>query len=229
MNSQADFYIAQSAEYVGNDRWKWSCWIDADPVRLADIASVTWILHPTFTPQQVKVTTRDNGFRLDSGGWGTFTLRARLEMVNGVSRELRHALKLSYPETDAAPSFADDSAASQERAPDVAPSGPKVFLSYASEFEKVAQTVNKYMSDNGASVLLANQASPNQPLEAAVQKMIRESDAFVSIQSDDYAGHWVMLENKIAHAEGKPMLSMSVGNGDDMKSQVAQFVNNIAL
>lgn len=233
MSQQDEFRIEQWSQYVGNDRWKWSCWIDAEPEPMSRISSVTWILHPTFSPSRITLKTRENQFRLDSSGWGTFTLRAKLDLTGGSSLELRRALKLDHPESDVAKTLPPASPPHTSENPG---RGPKVFLSYSSEYEKQANELNKIICDQGGAVLLAKQASAGQPLEAAVQKMIRESDAFVTIQSEDYNSHWVMLETKIAHAEGKPILSIPTGHdGTDtavqheVQMQVASFVKNIDL
>ncbi len=209
MYQEPQFRIGQWAEYVSKDRWKWSCWVEASDEDLDRINSVTWILHPTFTPSRVNVATRSNKFRLDSGGWGTFTVRATLHFDNKDTLELHHALKLRYPESQSASAEESSIESCEIQKPDDASHKPTVFLSFSSENAKQAQAIQEIISNRGVSVLNANLADPGQPLGASVEKMIRESDAVITIDADDYRSHFVMLEAKIAEAEGKPVLSVA--------------------
>jgi peptidoglycan hydrolase-like protein with peptidoglycan-binding domain len=89
--------IAQDQHYEGDDWWKWSIWIDAPADELAQIDKVVWHLHPTF-PEPVRTTrNRDDKFRLETSGWGTFTVRAEV-WKGGEPIALKHELKLDYPE-----------------------------------------------------------------------------------------------------------------------------------
>lgn len=95
--------IAQSEEYQGDDWWKWSVWIEGADDELDAIAKVVWRLHPTFVDPLQTRTNRSDGFRLDTEGWGTFTIRADVVMKGDVdspqTRRLSHELTLSYPAT----------------------------------------------------------------------------------------------------------------------------------
>jgi transcription initiation factor IIF auxiliary subunit len=95
--------IAQDQHYQGDDWWDWSVWIDADSAELARIDRVTWHLHPTF-PQPVREqTNRGENFRLSTAGWGTFRIRADVDMNDGTKNKLSHELELYYPDGGAAP------------------------------------------------------------------------------------------------------------------------------
>jgi transcription initiation factor IIF auxiliary subunit len=89
--------IAQSENYQGDDWWKWAIWIDCPPEELASIESVTYRLHPTFSNPVRKIADRSSKFRLETEGWGTFTIYAEVEIKNGTPRKLRHELQLHYP------------------------------------------------------------------------------------------------------------------------------------
>ena len=93
-----DLKIAQSQHYEGEDWWSWSVWLDAPAATLANVKEVVWRLHPTF-PEPVRTETdRDNKFRLDTSGWGTFRVRADVVMNNGDVKHLHHDLDLLYPD-----------------------------------------------------------------------------------------------------------------------------------
>ena len=90
--------IAQDYEYKGNDHWKWSVWIDATPQELDEIDHVTYILHHTFPRPIRKVKSRGDNFRLETSGWGVFTLHAKVAMRDGTEEHLTHELELRYPD-----------------------------------------------------------------------------------------------------------------------------------
>jgi transcription initiation factor IIF auxiliary subunit len=95
--------IAQDQHYKGEDWWEWSVWIDASPDELATIEKVIWRLHPTF-PQPVRETTdRQNHFKLDTAGWGTFPIRADVVTTGGKPIKLKHELELHYPDGTPSP------------------------------------------------------------------------------------------------------------------------------
>lgn len=88
--------IAQDQHYEGNDWWTWSVWIEAAPETLDEIAEVTWHLHPTFPKPAQTLTNRNEKFRLKTGGWGTFVVRADVAQKDGKKITLRHELCLTY-------------------------------------------------------------------------------------------------------------------------------------
>ena len=90
--------IAQSENYQGDDWWKWAIWIDCSPEELASIESVTYRLHPTFSNPVRKITNRTSNFRLETEGWGVFTIYADVEFERGPHRKLSHELQLHYPD-----------------------------------------------------------------------------------------------------------------------------------
>lgn len=90
--------IQQSEEYQGSDRWRWSVWLEAEPPELDSIDHVIYILHPTFINPVRRVDDRATNFRLDTSGWGTFTIHAKIFHRDGRETALEHALVLLYPD-----------------------------------------------------------------------------------------------------------------------------------
>jgi transcription initiation factor IIF auxiliary subunit len=92
-----EFEIFQSENYQGDDWWKWSVWVEGKDEDLDRIDYVEWTLHPTF-PDPIR-QSRDRGqkFRLETGGWGTFQIRARVQLKDGSNVRLSHYLRLHYP------------------------------------------------------------------------------------------------------------------------------------
>ena len=90
--------IAQDYTYKGEDYWKWSVWIDGTQEELNRIDHVTYILHHTFPKPIRTVDTRANNFRLETAGWGVFTIHAKVAMRDGTEELLTHDLVLRYPD-----------------------------------------------------------------------------------------------------------------------------------
>ena len=91
------YRTAQQSKYLGDDHWEWSVWLEGQDADLDAIRQVVYTLHYTF-PQPIRViTTRNNNFRLDSSGWGTFTLYVRIQLPDDGYIDLEHELELYYP------------------------------------------------------------------------------------------------------------------------------------
>ena len=90
--------IQQSQEYVGSNRWRWSVWLNGTPEELDSVDYVTYILHPTFHDPVRRISDRTTNFRLDTSGWGTFTMHANIVHRGGHQTTLNHDLVLLYPD-----------------------------------------------------------------------------------------------------------------------------------
>ena len=91
--------IKQDSEYAGHNRWKWSLWLDGPSSELDQVDHVMYVLHPTFHDPVRKVTDRSTNFRLETSGWGTFTVYARAVFQDGHEQPLEHELELAYPDS----------------------------------------------------------------------------------------------------------------------------------
>ena len=90
--------IQQSQNYLGKDRWQWSVWLEGRAEELDAVKQVVYILHPTFHNPVRTITDRESQFRLDTSGWGTFTIHAIATDRNGHETKLSHELVLQYPD-----------------------------------------------------------------------------------------------------------------------------------
>lgn len=90
--------IEQSQEYLGNDRWRWSVWLSGPQEALDAVDHVLYILHPTFHQPVRRIGDRSTNFRLDTSGWGTFKLHAKVVYRDGQEAPLEHDLVLLYPD-----------------------------------------------------------------------------------------------------------------------------------
>jgi len=90
--------IQQNQEYQGNGRWRWSVWLSGSPEELDSIDHVVYILDPTFHHPVRRISDRTTSFRLDTSGWGTFTIHANIVDRDGHEARLDHDLVLRYPD-----------------------------------------------------------------------------------------------------------------------------------
>lgn len=90
--------IAQDFHYKGEDYWQWWVWIEGTDDELDQIDHVTYILHHTFPKPIRQVDDRASKFRLETAGWGVFTIHAKVMMKGGEEKRLTHDLELRYPD-----------------------------------------------------------------------------------------------------------------------------------
>jgi hypothetical protein len=83
---------ANTSAYLGNNRWDWTVFVDADPQTLGQISCVEYTLHETF-PDPVRTScSRENKFALSSNGWGVFQIKVRVLFHDKSERHLSHML-----------------------------------------------------------------------------------------------------------------------------------------
>ncbi len=83
-----------TATYLGNGRYDWTVYVDADAATLAKIRSVQYTLDPSFPTPVKTVTTRENKFALSANGWGEFTIYAKVQFTDGTTGNYRYRLNL---------------------------------------------------------------------------------------------------------------------------------------
>ncbi len=84
-------------KYVGDDRWNWEIYIVSDNLKdLNQVVSVKYILHDTFPNPLRTIKSPEGGFRLKTNGWGTFLIKAFVNLKKGEKIKLEHYLKLAY-------------------------------------------------------------------------------------------------------------------------------------
>jgi transcription initiation factor IIF auxiliary subunit len=93
--------IEQDYAYEGKDYWRWSIWLDGTDAELDAVDHVVYTLHPSFPNPVRSVKDRATKFRLETAGWGTFTIYAGVVEKAGGEQHLEHELDLRYPEDDA--------------------------------------------------------------------------------------------------------------------------------
>lgn len=92
--------IKQSSHYRGERQWDWAVWIDGPKAELDQLASVEYILHPTFPNPHRSISNRRGKFRLEARGWGEFKLFINLHKKDGSVEKREHRLALREESRD---------------------------------------------------------------------------------------------------------------------------------
>jgi transcription initiation factor IIF auxiliary subunit len=89
--------IRNKWQYKGNDRWDWEAFLEDEGTGELDrVESVEYVLHPTFPNPIRRVNTPQNQFALRTNGWGTFQLKAFVNLKGGKRVKLTHELEMSH-------------------------------------------------------------------------------------------------------------------------------------
>lgn len=85
--------VENTSSYVGSGRWDWKIFVDADPKTLQQIECVEYTLHQTFPDPVRKVCNEpQNKFALSASGWGTFTVKVKVQYKDGHDEAVEHRL-----------------------------------------------------------------------------------------------------------------------------------------
>jgi hypothetical protein len=188
--------LRNDSEQASDGWWKWSVWLSGPSQELARVRSVTYRLHPTF-PAPVQTVTAQPDFRLESGGWGEFTIRADVKLAadDGGSDEvvrLEHWLVLGHQ-------------AERDR--------PTVFLSHALTDARLAMKLGAELAQRGVETLTMEKVSGRDSWEAELKRSLDRTSLVVPIFSETGSSSSVVdAEVRLALDKQKPLLPVAVGN-----------------
>lgn len=85
--------LSNTAEPTGDGRtWRWTAHVGGPD--LAQVEQVTYVLHPTFSPNRITVRPGAGPtFPFSTTGWGTFLLKAEARLRDGRTANLSHPLR----------------------------------------------------------------------------------------------------------------------------------------
>ncbi len=176
---------------LGEGRWRWSVWLEGPPKDLNKIKFARYTLHPTFRNPVRIVRNRATGFRLDSSGWGSFTIGVETVFKDGTSQNRSHKLLLQ-----------------SERRRDSSSRKPVIFLSYSAVDSQTAEALRNALQDHVATLA---EKSAWLPWKRSIERSIRSADAAIGIVSDS-TSPWVERELQMAAAHDLPVLRVVTGN-----------------
>jgi len=188
--------IEQKSRQKSEDRWDWSVWVAGKPKELAKIDSVTYVLHPTFSNPVRVMRNRAQKFRLNSSGWGEFTINVEIRRKDGKILKRSHALKLDSPKTAARTRTIRKS--------------PMVFLSSSAADSAIATSLRKELQAKNVTIFNPADIEQGLPWKKAIMSAIRSADATIAILSDA-TSPWVFHELGMAAGLNIPILLVLVG------------------
>lgn len=97
--------LKNTASYDGKrgdtDWWNWTAYIEvSEPDSLDNIEYVEYHLHPTFKNPVRRVYTKENGFPLNTSGWGVFEFQAKVVFKEKESSPIILSHYLNFASTD---------------------------------------------------------------------------------------------------------------------------------
>jgi transcription initiation factor IIF auxiliary subunit len=195
--------IKQTEEYLGNDYWSWKVWLSGDDRELAQVDSVIWQLHPSFSPSEVETNARDDNFALEAKGWGTFEITAMIKSTQADSFSISHELQLTYPEDASETTKSKARGAKQKQTPN------RLFLTYPRSVFRTAKALSKKLSAEGLQVFDDLNLPVGTAVESGVEKLIEGSSVVVVLVEDDEIGQFTFREIQFAQRRGIAVLVVS--------------------
>jgi pYEATS domain-containing protein involved in immunity/TIR domain-containing protein len=195
--------LEQKATYAADNWWEWSVWIEGDKEELKQIEYVEYILHPSFPEPVQRIEDRSSKFRLDSSGWGEFTIRATVVTKQGDKKTLRHRLELRYPKEEG--NAAEDQAVNTA----VATEPSVFFLSCNIADSLFANALSKALLAKGARVLMVADEPSGLPWDASINRLLDQADFAVFIISGPL-GSWMTREMEASTERKIPIIPIII-------------------
>lgn len=88
--------IKQQSELLDEGWWKWSVELEGEEEELDNVKFVEYTLHETFPDPIRRIHDRSTNFRLETAGWGEFTIYAKVVFKDKSHERLQHDLVLLH-------------------------------------------------------------------------------------------------------------------------------------
>ena len=172
--------------------WNWSLWLDGPEDELDKVEYVEYVLHPTFPNPVRKIADRSTNFRLNTRGWGEFSIKVRVHLDDDEMIVMEHWLELD----EVAPTRGHESLIKSH-------ARLRLYLSSGVADIEFAYELKEALEHDGIEVLLKQDMSYEESLESILDTQRRSIQAGLLVISDvrnpwlirDY---WVLSEHKIS-------------------------------
>ncbi len=205
--------VKQDAIYAKKDWWKWSVWVDGPDKELDQINFVEYTLHPTFPNLVRQKMDRDTKFRLESAGWGGFTIYLAVHLKSEEVLNLKHLLVLSYPETS-------DGRKAAVRGED--PRKTTVYLVSGSADAPLADVLRNILIEQGLQILTSNDVPSGISFQRWLMKVLDQVDMAVAVISDR-SSYWVLREVEYLKERGMTVIPVIVGSVSTLPPEVSDL------
>jgi len=183
----------------GEDWWGWSVWVEGPSEALDEIEAVTYRLHPTFPKPIRRVTDRDSKFRLQSAGWGEFSIQATVFTKSRDKLFLERWLQLGE-ETQLE--------STSEQRP------IKVYIAHGLVDAPLVHELTELLAAQGLEVIrIDRDLTPGQAIEEVLDTHLRAADAVIPIFSNP-PNSWVLSEAEYALKLKRFVLPVVVEHSD---------------
>ena len=176
--------------------FKWAIWIEPGTSQLSEIASVEYLLHPTFKNRLRMVTDAATKFRLESKGWGEFLVEITIVKKNNEQLRLTHWLTLE-----------EDYTTVEENAENRDFEEKKVYISYSKIDSRRAKMLESLLTDLGMQVTTGAHYEAGVPIEQYIENAITAADFVINIDSLRPTG-WHQSELEFAQKKSKEVISI---------------------
>jgi hypothetical protein len=194
--------IAQSAVPTGKDHWVWSVWLEGSAAELDGVDHVVYTLHSTFSEPVRRINDRKSGFRLDSSGWGEFSIHIAVHHRSGRVQQLKHWLQLGW----------------NAQPPQEPARRPRIYLSYGLADAAAAAAIGSALQDKEGIRVMTSEEVADSPSEMPFDRLIHETLKSVTravFLVSPNASPWIKREAEIAESLGIPRVYITV-SGDDI-------------
>jgi len=242
--------VEQTSSYVGNNRWDWQVWLSGPDDELDRIDHVTYTLHPSFSNPVREISSRADGFKLKSSGWGEFKIFLEVVSKDGSSEILSHALQLEPPmeledvETVPPSSIAqaarptrartaDHIAFQMEAGTDAMPTAEApiktVFISGGIADTEAIDLLKASLRARNVKILGADEIPSGVPFGAQIESLIGQADIAAFVVSGR-PSRWVSQEIALAQRYGKRIVPVLVGESGQLPDSLSGLqMQNLSL
>jgi len=200
------YQIKQSKKQDPNieNYWKWSVWLEATDEDLAKVKEVEYILHPTF-PNRIRFSrSLKNNFKLQSKGWGEFTIYIKIYTIERDEPYfLNHDLIL----------FSDSY-----------PQNKSVFVSSGLKEKKKVEELKKELEEQNITVNTIDDLETGSSFTDSIHDAIENSDAILIL--GDHLSKFMEHELNVASELDKEIFAIGNWQSNITKSRQINRINS---
>lgn len=160
--------LANDSTPISDSRWKWSVWVEGSDEDLDRIEAVRYRLHPTFQDPIRTVTDRPSKFKLETSGWGEFTIYAQVRLKNGDVVPLERWIRLE--------GRMEEPAGGVTRR-------PRVFLSAGAADRTFVQTLRRELDAQDVDVIVSDETTSGESVAESVRSALGDADLVALVVS----------------------------------------------
>jgi len=201
--------LMNDSKPIKDSRWRWAVWVEGPAQELDQVKVVRYTLHPTFPDPVRTVTDRGSKFRLESSGWGEFSIMAHLTLTDDRVESLERWIRLQGRE---------------EEPGDVSRRRPRVFLSGSGIDRSFLSLVREELHKQDVDVITSDDVSISAASSASESSSnaVSSSDVVAVVLSRGYA-NTAQHDVAMARARQKIVVPVLLGPNATTPSALADL------